>query len=202
MVKRQTNQFHMSLLIIMAYCITGLHDSNEMASNPQRSSVNGMGAPVLDNNWHFNFNIQWNIMPSHIKNTLEKKERPTSRDRRELIRLISAEILAVCKNPGKKHLSEIARKMVLAYPNSLKDVIENQVVGSGYDSITKQLQSRVDNYKRLEPPKMTQPSSDDNRKKRQRKDAYGCVNAYPQLPGNLEEQRKIKEELHKLFDEN
>lgn len=70
-------------------------------------------------------------MPSHIKNTMEKKERPTARDRREIIRLITAEILAVCKNPAKKHLSEIARKMVLAYPKSFKNVIDDQVVGSG-----------------------------------------------------------------------
>lgn len=50
--------------------------------------------------------------------------------------------------PGKKHLSEIARKIVSAYPQSFRDVIEDQVVGSGYDSITKQLQSRIDNLNR------------------------------------------------------
>lgn len=42
--------------------------------------------------------------------------------------------MAVCKHCGKKHLSEIARKIVLAYPSSFKDVIEEQVVGSSYDS--------------------------------------------------------------------
>ena len=49
---------------------------------------------------------------------------------------------------------------------------------------------------------MTQPSSDDNTiRKRRRKDAYGCVN--PDLqPVNHEAQRKMKEELHKMFEEN
>ncbi|KAI4810927.1 hypothetical protein KUCAC02_013854 [Chaenocephalus aceratus] len=142
-------------------------------------------------------------MPLHIKKILEKKERPTARDRREIIRLISAEIVSFCKNPQKKHLSEVARKMVVDYPKSFKDEIENQVVGSGYDSITKQLQCRVDNYKRLELPTMTHSSSADKGKKRWRKDAYGCVgNPEPQLSANCEAQKKMKGELHKMFEGN
>ncbi|XP_034057825.1 uncharacterized protein LOC117536851 [Gymnodraco acuticeps] len=174
-----------------------------MASTSECSISGGKGTAALDYNWHYSFNIPWNLMPSHIKKILEKKEWPTARDRREIIRLISAEIVSFCKNPQKKHLSEVARKMVVDYPKSFKDEIENQVVGCGYDSITKQLQCRVDNYKRLELPTMTHSSSADKGKKRRRKDAYGCVvNPEPQLSANCEAQKNMKGELHKMFEGN
>ncbi|KAG9272876.1 hypothetical protein AMEX_G11947 [Astyanax mexicanus] len=137
-------------------------------------------------------------MPSHIKDTLKMEERPSARDRREVIRLVAAEILAVCQNPKKKHLNEIARKMVLAYPKSFKDVIEGDVVGSGYDSLAKQLQCRVDNYQRTQPMIAQSGVAE---KSRRRKTEYGCVS--PDLvPGNLEVQQKKKEELKKMFENN
>lgn len=37
---------------------------------------------------------------------------------REIIRIVVAEILNVCKKPGKRHITEIARKMVIRYPKS------------------------------------------------------------------------------------
>ncbi|KAI9516295.1 hypothetical protein NQZ68_017498, partial [Dissostichus eleginoides] len=36
--------------------------------------------------------------------------------------------------------------MVIQYPKSFRDEIEGQVVGTGYDSLTKQMLSRIDNY--------------------------------------------------------
>ncbi|KAF7645123.1 hypothetical protein LDENG_00209580, partial [Lucifuga dentata] len=164
------------------------------------TATNEMEAPALDNDWHFNFSIPWNIMPSHIGDTLNNQKRPSARDRREIIRLITAEILAVCKNPIKKHLSEIARKMVLAYPKSFKDIIEGVVVGTGYDSITKQLQCRVDNIKRVQPPTKTPPNSE-NRKNKRRNGTYGCITE-PQAVVNVESQEKNREELLKMFEEN
>lgn len=53
-----------------------------------------------------------------------------------MIRLIVSEILTICSKPAKKHLSEIARKMVKVYPVEFTDVIEGEIVGSGYDSLT------------------------------------------------------------------
>lgn len=154
---------------------------------------------ALDNDWHFSFSIPWNMMPTQVRETLERQERPSAKDRREVIRVVAAEILAVCKNPMKKHLSEIARKMVLAYPKSFKDVIEGQVVGSGYDSLTKQLQCRVDNCRRAQPTVRTQASF--GQKGRRRKSVYGCVNPDPP-PGNLDIERKNKEKLQSMFENN
>lgn len=162
----------------------------------------------VDNNWHFTYEIPWSKMPSEIIRKLKNKERPTGRERRELIRLMVGEILTICPTPGKKHLSEIARKVVSTYPHSFKDVIEDQVVGSSYDSLTKQLQSRVDNMKRgkfsLYPRRQTSTISEgeDPPSKMIRVDTYGCVNWQPtHLPaGETEETQKCaQEELKDMY---
>lgn len=179
--------------------ITVLSVADIKVTNLTASSSNSDVLPsALDPDWHFNFCIPWNSMPSHIKETLEKQERPSTRDRREVVRMVTAEVLAVCKYPQKKHLREIARKMVLAYPKSFKDVIEGQVVGSGYDSLTRWLQCRVDNCKRAQ--LMILPNSSGRRKKRQ-KNVNRCVDP-DLLPGNLEEEQQNKEELQRMFEED
>lgn len=87
-------------------------------------------------------------MPSELFRKLEAGKRPTKSERLEMIRLIVSEILTICPTPGKKHLSEITRKMAKVYPVAFTDVIEGKIVGSGYDSLTKQMISRVDNLRR------------------------------------------------------
>lgn len=179
--------------------MTVLSVADIKVTNLTASSSNSDVLPsALDPDWHFNFCIPWNSMPSHIKETLEKQERPSTRDRREVVRMVTAEVLAVCKYPQKKHLREIARKMVLAYPKSFKDVIEGQVVGSGYDSLTRWLQCRVDNCKRAQ--LMISPNSSGRRKKRQ-KNVNRCVDP-DLLPGNLEVEQQNKEELQRMFEED
>ncbi|KAJ3601494.1 hypothetical protein NHX12_032462 [Muraenolepis orangiensis] len=143
-------------------------------------------------------------MPSEIVRKLENKERPMGRERREVIRLVVGEILAIFPTPGKKPLSEIAREIVSAYPQSFRDVIEDQVVGSGYDSITKQLQSRIDNLNRgktslyLKRQASSTSEGEDLLTKTMTLDTYGCINWQPQRlpPGEtVETQKCIQEEL-------
>lgn len=69
-----------------------------------------------DNSWHFQFQIPWQKTPSDVIRKLETGKRPTRRERLEIIRLIVSEVLTICPTPGKKHLSEIARKMTMTYP--------------------------------------------------------------------------------------
>ena len=80
-----------------------------------------------DSSWHYNFEVPWNKMPSSTRKVLDT-------ERREIIRIVVAEITAVCKKPGKRHITEIAREMVICYPKSFRDEIEGQVVGTGYDT--------------------------------------------------------------------
>ncbi|XP_033968100.2 uncharacterized protein [Pseudochaenichthys georgianus] len=142
-------------------------------------------------------------MPSEITRKLVNNERPTGCERREVIRLIAGEILTICPMPGKKHLSEIAREMVLMYPMSFRDYIEDIVVGSGYDSLTKQLQSRVDNLKRgttslfLKRKATSASEGEDQPPKTMRLDTYGYINWQPQRPppgetGETQEQFKLE----------
>ena len=72
--------------------------------------------------------------PQVQKKVLDTERRPSAAERREIIRIVVAEITALCKKPGKRHITEIAREMVICYPKSFRDEIEGQVVGTGYDT--------------------------------------------------------------------
>lgn len=144
------------------------------------------------------------MLPSVVRKKINNKERPTARERREVIRIIAAEILSTCKNPSKKHLIEVARKMALEYPMSFRDVIEGEVVASGYDSIVKQLQCRVDNTKRNEmqgKKRILEDHMDTVSENKRRRDSYGCI-PWESGPVNLEAQHKKKKDMQKMFQEN
>ena len=83
------------------------------------------------------------------------------------------------------------------YPKSFKDDIEGEVVGSGYDSLTKQLQCRVGNYKRSDMLGKKRIIPDDissvPENKKLRKDSYGCIR-WESGPVNLEAQMTKKKD--------
>lgn len=123
---------------------------------------------------------------------LQKKLRPKPSARREMVRILVDEISKISQKPGKRSLATIAQKIVKTYPQSFLDEIEGTRVGTGYDSLLKQLQSRFDNINR---------KSDSNSFKRKRRnslvmeeedavragpapkiylhDKYGCINYMP-----------------------
>lgn len=68
---------------------------------------------------------------------LERVKRPSSKLCRELIRIVVSEMMHACASPGKQASTEVAKKMVEKYPQSLQDVIEGDVVGTGYHSLVK-----------------------------------------------------------------
>ena len=156
-----------------------------------------------DTSWHYRFDIPWSKMPSSTRQLLDNGKRPSAAQRRDIIRIVASEVLTVCKKPGKKHINEISRKMVLCYPKSFRDEIEGQIVGTGYDSLVKQLISRLDNCRRLQAStaqkRLPESCSPDN-VKRVCKDAYGCINSEPVLsPGETKLQKQKQEELVKMF---
>lgn len=55
-----------------------------------------------DSSWHYNFKVPWNMLPAVLRKKLENQERPTARERREMIRIIAAEILVLCKKNIKE----------------------------------------------------------------------------------------------------
>ncbi len=127
-----------------------------------------------------------------------------------MIRLIVIEILTVCPTPGKKHISEIARKMAKEYPVAFTDVIEGEIVGSGYDSLTKQMISRVDNLRRgstslsLKRQVISTSEGEDTPPRKRRLDTYGCVNWQPMRrppDATPESQKRAQEELKTMYNE-
>ncbi len=111
---------------------------------------------------------------------IKSGERPSCSERRQLVRTVASEILEVSKCPTKKHVSKIARKIIIAYPKSFRDEINSQIVGSGYDSLLKQLVCRIDNLKRAKTS--TRPLCDMPEESKKRKLEYGCISSEPQLP--------------------
>lgn len=187
--------------------------SSENASSPRSTSSSSIDITprrLSDNSWHFKFQIPWQKIPSEIIRKLETGKRSKKSERLEIIRLIVSEVLTTCPTPGKKHISEIARKMIKAYPVAFTDVIEGEVVGSGYDSLTKQMVSRVDNLKRgntslaLKRQIISSSEGDDTPTQKKRLDTYGCINWQPrQLPPDetFESQKHAQRELKKMWRE-
>lgn len=183
--------------------------NNDVASIPSTSNPTGSSpsveasesAPFVreDNSWHYSFNIPWNKISSTTVKILDAEKRPSAAERREISRIVAAEMLTVCKKLGKRHVSEIIR-----YTKSFQDEIEGQVVGTGYDSLVKQFISRIDTCRRLQVPatrkRLAESDSPDSAKKASR-DAYGCINPEPELPvgetKQLQEQKQV--ELQKMY---
>ena len=116
-----------------------------------------------------------------------------------------------CKTPTKHNTTEIAKRMVARYPKSLQDVIDGDVIGLGYHSLAKQLQSRVENVKRPDTPKIKKrkAASDDDTdeisaaQRASVQDTYGCINWMPKhlpLTETEESQLETKEKL-KMIEE-
>ena len=106
-------------------------------------------------------------------------------------------------------MSVLTQRAVTLYPESLRDQINNSVIGTGYDSLLRQLVFRNENCNRVSKGKSTdssrgtpEPSTSaegpgTNRKTRKR-DAYGCINFQPELKSD--ESKTIEEEKQYLKD--
>lgn len=118
-------------------------------------------------------------------NALERGKRPGSKMRRQMVRIVVTEMMEKCPHVGKKHSTDVARKMVAKYPDSLQDVIEGDIVGTGYHSLVKQLQNRIENARRVSTPKIRKRKhqTDDSdhtdeiplEERAAMQDIYGCI---------------------------
>ncbi|KAK4326962.1 hypothetical protein Pmani_002565 [Petrolisthes manimaculis] len=124
---------------------------DERQLNPT-DTASPQGVCVFTNvspNWAEDYEVPWTKLSKRdVLAKLEKGLRPSPKARREMIRIIAADIANITLNPGKKSLTCIAQKIVKRYPMSFKDDIEGLVVGSGFDSLLKQLICRFENINR------------------------------------------------------
>lgn len=159
-----------------------------------------------DENWVNSFEIQWDKMSKTLTNSLKKSVRPSPRDRRAMIRMVCDDILKVDANPKRKNLSVIAERIVAAYPKSFVDDIGGEIIGSGSASVLRQLENRINNFKRSDKSlpfsacassSLASTSDEEGEHKPKRakvQDSYGCINWQPKElpPGEDETTQKDK----------
>ncbi|XP_034535115.1 uncharacterized protein LOC117809748 [Notolabrus celidotus] len=168
--------------------------------------------PMSSLDWVDNFKIPCQNFPEDLMQCLKREKRPKPRLRREMIRIIVKEMMKACAAPFRRASTEIAKRLVAMYPNSLQDVIEGDVVGQGYHSLVKQMQARIENMKRSFTPviqKRKRGGSDDTdevplEKRATIQDTYGCIKwdiKFLPVSETLESQQEKKEEMKLLSEQ-
>lgn len=95
--------------------------------------------------------VPWHKMPSNLMLVLSGKKRPKPSERRELICIVTDDLLHKEKGrPGRAKLRDIAKQIVDKYPCSFQDRELNgtKVIGTGFDALFIQLENRVENVRR------------------------------------------------------
>ena len=104
------------------------------------------------------FQIDWNVLPQHIKDACCSGRRPSPQLRREFIRKIGDQLINHTERSTRALCLQAARQIVLQHPVELGDVIGGVTVGCGYYSLVNQLKARVENQTRNSlAPKLRSP---------------------------------------------
>lgn len=156
--------------------------------------------------------IPWGQFPEALTQALERERRPNPSLRKEMVRIVVREMMKVTMSLSKKNAVDVARKLVAKYPKSLQDVIEGDIIGTGWGSLAKQIQNRIENVKRPTTPKIRKRKSNDSdtdevppEKRAAIQDTYGCIRwhvKFMPLGETAESQQQKKDELKKLFSQN
>ncbi|RXN27392.1 hypothetical protein ROHU_020084 [Labeo rohita] len=177
-----------------------------------RHSSSSSSSPGLDTQWDVNFEIPWSKFPEEVMQALERGKRPGPKLRRQMARIVVTEMMQKCPHVGKKHSTDVATNMVAKYPSSLQDVIEGDIVGTGYHSLVKQLQNRIENVRRTSTPKIRKRKhqTDDSdqtdeiplEERAAMQDTYGCIKwnvKFLPLEETQESQQQKMEKLKVMF---
>jgi len=186
----------------VALHIAAAQPAQVSASSPSTtassSSTESTASPA---NWT-HFRVPDDTFSPELKKQLTCKERLEPRARRELVRKVVDEALKMGKRPVKKELDQVAAVVRNKYPESLTDVLDGAVIGSGHSSLTLQLVSRVENVHRSVPSSFVRRKRVNKETKELRViDGLGCANYEGELPEgeNAESQAGHKEALQLLF---
>lgn len=181
--------------------------------SPVSTSSLSSGSQSTSDFFTDSFQIPWKKFPEALTQALERGRRPSPTLRKEMIRIVVHEMMKVTVSISKKMTTDVAKKIVGKYPKSLHDVIEGDVIGSGYHSLAKQIQNRVENVKRPSTPKITKRKnsfdSDTDEvppeKRAAMQDMYGCIRwivKFLPLGETAESQQQKMEKLKDLFQES
>lgn len=81
------------------------------------------------------FQFPWNKMPPALLMALKHQVSPNPPLRREMVRIVCADVHGINSNPGRKQFTLLAERIVNEYPESLREHVGDVVVGSGHDSL-------------------------------------------------------------------
>ncbi|RXN34461.1 Interferon-induced 44 [Labeo rohita] len=209
----ETTEFHSQSTFTSPVSSACSSVSLSSSSTPSPSPSPSPRHLIATADWFDSFQIPWEKLPEALMQCLERGKRPSSKLCRELIRIVVSEMMHACASPGKQASTEVAKKMVEKYPRSLQDVIEGDVVGTGYHSLVKQLQARIENVKRSSVPRILKRrrGSDefdtDEITAEQRaavQDTYGCINwdmEFMPVSETLERQQEKKDKMKVLSEQ-
>ncbi|KAK2885101.1 hypothetical protein Q8A73_021575 [Channa argus] len=193
---------------------TGSYSPSASSTCSSLSPSPSPSIPITVSDWVDSFQIPWEKFPENLMQCFKKGKRPSLQLRREMIRIVVSEMMNACASPGKQASTEIAKKLVAKYPQSLQDVIEGDVVGPGYHSLVKQLQVRIENVKRSSVPRIMKRKrgadeyGTDEVPAEQRaavQDTYGCINwdmKFMPVSETPESQQEKKENMKVLSEQN
>uniref|UniRef100_A0A3B1IPE7 C2H2-type domain-containing protein n=1 Tax=Astyanax mexicanus TaxID=7994 RepID=A0A3B1IPE7_ASTMX len=176
-------------------------------STPSTSSPTDRSRVIDLSTWLDKFKVPWSKMPQGIKLSINAQQRPTPRDRREMIRVIVDEIRLIEPNPTRSDCVTVAKMVVKEYPESFADILKDGTrIGSGFASLVNQLKTRVEHLNRnsvigrRRRMKGHSSSPTTNRAKGP-SDQYGCIRWQPDCPqGETESILKEKqEEMKELY---
>lgn len=170
-------------------------------------------------NWHSKFDINRSIssmltsdkqlITQDAAKCLLDGAKLTSSQRNEIVRMVTDDILRICKKPKRLHLSVIAEMLVSKY-TQLRDECDGLVIGCGYSSLRNQIECRVSYLnkplsakKRAGVAKRLVLDNDENQsKKTVVRDGYGCIDFLPaKMPDaetdeTLNSKQKLLKDMH------
>ena len=105
---------------------------------------------------------------------------------------------------AKKQLAVLAHRAVQLYPNSLEDRINGSLVGTGYDSLLRQMIFRTENVNRStsQKRKSNDPQQSTSAEvagppKKKKRDAYGCISFQPDMVVGMEDEVALEKQYLK-----
>ncbi|RXN24333.1 hypothetical protein ROHU_022255 [Labeo rohita] len=185
--------------------------SSSRSLSTTSTSSSASCSPDVD--WADTFDIPWKKFPEELIQSLERGKRPSPQKRREMVRIVVREMMQKSSDISKRHITIVAKKIVATYPKSLQDVIEGDIIGSGYHSLVKQLQNRIENAKRSTTPKSRKrklhADSDTDEMPAEKRapiqETYGCIKwemKFMHLGETTESQQQSRDELKSLSKQN
>ncbi|GBO35886.1 hypothetical protein AVEN_210123-1, partial [Araneus ventricosus] len=142
------------------------------------------------------FEIPYSKIPRSAVTRLERGERPTPAERRQIVRIVVAELLETVPAPRKSQLELIAKEIVGKYPRSFSDYIGDSVIGGGHSSLLCQLIARVHNCRwvsstQLKRSLSTESTIEKGPEKVSATDKYGFTDYQPNFPERESPQTEI-----------